>query len=82
MSHRFIAAITASAIVLLGPAQVRGQAFWEDAEKLPMAPSWLAEKAGLPPYTAPRTSDGVPDLQGHWSCVTCRCPSPRKVRRG
>jgi len=67
VSHRVIAAITASAIALLGPAPALGQAFWEDAEKLPMAPSWLAEKAELPPYTAPRTPDGVPDLQGHWS---------------
>jgi hypothetical protein len=31
-----------------------------------MAKTWLAEKARLPPYTAPRTPDGTPDLQGRW----------------
>jgi len=45
-----------------------GQAFWpKDTPKLPMARSWVAQKAKLPPYTPRRTPDGVPDLQGEWS---------------
>ena len=70
MSHRTFPAATASTVVLwvllLGPGPAVGQAFWEDAPKLPMAPTWLAEKGKLPPYSAPRTPDGVPDLQGIW----------------
>ena len=47
-----------------GPA---GQAFFpRDTPKFPMAKTWLAQKAKLPPYTPPRTPDGVPDLQGVW----------------
>jgi hypothetical protein len=32
----------------------------------PGAKSWIAERAKLPPYTAPRTADGQPNLQGRW----------------
>ena len=54
-------------IVLLTPGPAAGQAFWaKDTPKLPMAKTWLAAKAKLPPYTPPRTPDGVPDLQGRW----------------
>jgi hypothetical protein len=29
-----------------------------------MAKTWMTQKAKLPPYTPPRTPDGVPDLHG------------------
>jgi len=70
VGHRISAAVTALTVVFwtlsLAPEPAAGQAFWEDAPKLPMAPTWLAEKAKLPPYSPPRTRDGVPDLQGVW----------------
>jgi hypothetical protein len=53
--------------LVLAPA-LSGQAFWpKDTPKLPMARSWVAQKAKLPPYTPRRTPDGVPDLHGEWS---------------
>jgi hypothetical protein len=69
--YRILAAVTTLAAVLgvfvLAQAHLAGQAFWsKDTPKLPMAKSWLAEKAKLPPYTPARTPDGVPDLQGRW----------------
>ena len=70
MKHRGSAAIVALtavcwAVVLATGAA--GQAFWpKDTPKLPMARTWLAQKAKLPPYRASRTPDGVPDLQGNW----------------
>ena len=72
MRHRIPGGVTPSAVVLcllsVAPGLAAGQAFWrEDTPKIPMAPSWLAEKAELPPYSPPRTPDGVPDLQGYWS---------------
>ena len=71
MSHRFLAAVTALTVVfwvvLLAPGLAAGQAFWpRDTPKLPMAKTWVAQKAKLPPYSPPRTPDGVPDLQGVW----------------
>src|SRR5918993_1329363 len=54
--------------VLLAQQLASGQAFWaKDTPKLPMATTWVAEKAKLPRYTPPRTPDGVPDLQGSWN---------------
>ena len=71
MNHRILAVVTALAAVvcvfLLAAGPAAGQAFWaKDTPKLPMAKTWLAAKAKLPPYTPPRTPDGVPDLQGRW----------------
>ena len=71
MNHRMRAVVTTVAgaiwVVLLAPAPVATQAFWpEDTPKIPMAKSWIVEKATLPPYTPPRTPEGVPDLQGAW----------------
>ncbi len=72
MSRRVLAGVTALMVVawvlLLTSEQVAGQAFWaKDTPKLPMAKTWVAQKAKLPPYTPQRTPDGVPDLQGKWS---------------
>ncbi len=54
-------------LLLLAAGPAAGQGFWlEDAPKIRMAPSWVAERAELPPYDPPRTPDGVPDLQGFW----------------
>ena len=71
-SHRTLAAVTPWTVVLcilmVAPEPATGQAFWrEDTPKIPMAPSWLAVKAELPPYNPPRTPHGVPDLRGVWS---------------
>jgi len=54
-------------VLLVASGPVAGQAFWaKDTPKLPMAKTWVAAKTKLPPYTPPRTPDGVPDLQGVW----------------
>jgi hypothetical protein len=71
MSRRAPAAIPTLTVgvwvALLTTGLAAGQAFWpKDTPKLPMARTWVAQKAKLPPYTAPRTPDGVPDLQGVW----------------
>ena len=70
MSHRFFAAVTALTrvlVILALPGPVSGQAFYpRDTPKFPQAKTWVAQKAKLPPYKAPRTADGVPDLQGVW----------------
>ena len=61
-------ALSGLAVLMLLPAPAAGQAFWpKETPKLPMARTWAAQKAKLPPYTPARTPDGVPDLQGEWS---------------
>ena len=53
---------------LLASQFAKSQGFWlEDAPKIPMAPSWQLEKTAYPLFDPPRMSDGVPDLEGHWS---------------
>ena len=48
-------------------AAAAGQAFYPpNTPKFPQAKTWVAQKAKLPPYQAPRTPDGVPNLQGVW----------------
>jgi hypothetical protein len=69
MKRRFIAAIAAAAFVVLVMCGivVHGQAFYPpNTPKFPQARTWLVQKAKLPPYKAPRTTDGVPNIQGNW----------------
>jgi hypothetical protein len=51
--------VTASAQAIFNPKD------WNGKEG-PGAKSWIAERGKLPPYTAPRTADGQPNLQGRW----------------
>lgn len=74
MSNRLLSPVTALTLgswaLLLAPRAAVAQGFWlEDAPKIPMATTWVAERAELPPYTPPRTAYGVPDLQGVWGGV-------------
>jgi hypothetical protein len=60
-----MAATLGLAMAMLAPVAAQGK--WDPkTPKLPMARTWAAYKAKLPPYTPPRTPDGVPDLQGTW----------------
>ena len=66
------AAMTTACVVLLVFTVARqpatGQRRWDpNTPKLPMAKTWVAYKATLPPFDPPRTPDGVADLQGQWS---------------
>jgi hypothetical protein len=59
--------MTAALCLLALPRSGGGQAFYPpNTPKFPQAKTWVAQKAKLPPYSAPRTPDGVPDLQGTW----------------
>jgi len=58
-------------LALLLPATAGAQAIfnpkdWPEGKEGPGAKAWAAARANLPPYTAPRTPDGQPDLQGRW----------------
>jgi hypothetical protein len=54
-------------VLLLVPAVATGQGFFDkDRPKGAGAKTWIATRAKLPPFTAPRTPDGQPDLQGRW----------------
>src|SRR6266852_229871 len=68
MSHRFLASIgvpVAVMVGLLGAGTAAGQA------PLPVAKATPAAKAASGKiWTAPRTSDGQPDLQGIWNSAT------------
>ena len=66
MRRHMVGFALSASVLLPGPAWA--QAFWpKETPKLPMARTWAAQKAKLPPYTPGRTPDGVPDLQGEWS---------------
>ena len=57
-------------LTALVPATASAQAIFNpkdwNGKEGPGAKSWIAERAKLPPYTAPRTADGQPNLQGRW----------------
>ena len=58
----------AAALALLAAGQVYGQALYtRDAARDPGARSWAIERAALPPFEAPKTADGHPDLRGRWA---------------
>ena len=74
MRQRFLAAfaaLVAALFILPVTGRAAGgdpQAFYKpDTPKFPQARTWVAQRAKLPPYKAPRTPDGVPDLQGNWN---------------
>ena len=59
--------IAAAALLVILPTILSAQAvFKRDTPKGAGARTWLAERAKLPPFTAPRTADGQPNLQGQW----------------
>jgi len=57
-------------LIVLAPVLASAQAIFNpkdwNGKEGPGARSWIAERAKLPPYTAPRTADGQPDLHGRW----------------
>lgn len=70
MNHRFlmstgvvVVAIALTA-VMLAPSSAAGQQILKQGEK---AVTVANEKAPVKPYVAPKTPDGVPDLQGYWT---------------
>ena len=69
MRRWLFGALTAfGAVVVILPVTGQAQAFYRpDTPKFPQARTWVAQRAKLPAYKAPRTPDGVPDLQGNWN---------------
>ncbi|MBF8300595.1 MAG: hypothetical protein HW394_965, partial [Acidobacteria bacterium] len=56
------------AVLPLMPVPAAGQALYpRDAPKEPGARSWALERMKLPPFTPPKTADGVPELRGRWA---------------
>jgi hypothetical protein len=67
LSAAAIAVTVVLSVLVLALRPATGQQRWErDTPKLPMAKTWMQYKAKLPPYSPPRTPDGVPNLQGTW----------------
>jgi len=60
MSNRSLAVLSAAATMILGPVNVLAQA-------PPRADQTIQSKRAMKTWTAPRTMDGHPDLQGIWS---------------
>jgi hypothetical protein len=60
-------AIGVAALVLMTSPVASQALFPRDAPRDPGARSWALERAKLPPFDPPRTTDGRPDLQGRWS---------------
>ena len=57
----------AACFVLLMLVPMAGQGLYpREVAKQPGAPSWLKERARLPPFDPPRTPEGTPNLQGRW----------------
>jgi len=68
LARRIIILATGTAALWLVPVPVASQAlFPRDAPKEPGAKSWALERAKLPPFVPPRTSNGRPDLRGRWA---------------
>jgi hypothetical protein len=57
------------AIVLLAPFYADGQAMFDrnKTPRQPRAPSWVAKRAKLPPFTPSRTPWGEPDFRGFFA---------------
>jgi hypothetical protein len=70
VSRQLVTGVALLVLLLAVPALAGAQAIFNpkdwDGKLGPGARSWIAERAKLPPYTAPRTKDGQPDLQGRW----------------
>jgi hypothetical protein len=60
-------AVAAAAVSMLAGTLLSAQAVYDrDRSKEPGARTWQTQKAKLPLFTARRTVDGQPDLQGRW----------------
>ncbi len=67
MSRRLLIGV---ALLLAAPRLASAQAIFDPKDWNGTlgagAKAWIAERAKLPPFTAPRTADGQPNLQGRW----------------
>ena len=59
--------MAAAAFLALTPVPGVSQGLYpRDAAKQPGAPTWLEQRAKLPPFNPSRTPDGRPDMRGRW----------------
>ena len=59
--------VVALAVAAAVPVALGAQGFFDrNSTRQPGARSWLAARAKLPPFTAPRLPDGRPNLEGRW----------------